>query len=314
MMLGSRLVTASVLTTALCAAALVCVGAAPATQPADDGDELTPAERAQRDARIAALIKQLGDDEWRTREAASKALAEIGRPALEALKKAATTSKDAEVVWRAEALVKQIGSFVPGKVDPKCTNGYQMVYQGVEQVQTFKATIDRSEKLRVRLARTLWVPTANLTVTLRDPAKKDAAALATASIQGNWFDAKGVSRGVTRFFQWFDLDFKAAKLENGKTYELVFSSITAKTSPWLVSCFYRDVYADGEHRQRSGGKTAALGKFDLAFEIQAGEATLTSVPKGMDLPDRKEEYGLGHDGRDLHKQAAPPNQFVLPAI
>ena len=59
---------------------------------------------AHDDAEIARLVKQLGDDDFDQREAATTRLKEIGEPALEALRKA-VTSKDAEVHRRAEDIV-----------------------------------------------------------------------------------------------------------------------------------------------------------------------------------------------------------------
>jgi uncharacterized protein (TIGR03067 family) len=58
--------------------------------------------------RIAQLIKQLGDDDFAKREAASKALEAIGAPALAALRKAATTSSDLEVRRRAERITRSV--------------------------------------------------------------------------------------------------------------------------------------------------------------------------------------------------------------
>jgi uncharacterized protein (TIGR03067 family) len=55
---------------------------------------------------IAQLIKQLGDDEFKKREAASKALEAIGEPALPALRKAIASSSDLEVRRRASELVR----------------------------------------------------------------------------------------------------------------------------------------------------------------------------------------------------------------
>jgi uncharacterized protein (TIGR03067 family) len=51
------------------------------------------------------LIRQLGSRKFREREAASKALAKIGEPALDALRKAASDNADAEVRRRAAQLV-----------------------------------------------------------------------------------------------------------------------------------------------------------------------------------------------------------------
>jgi len=58
--------------------------------------------------RITRLIKQLGNDEFVKREAASKKLNAIGAPGLEALHKAAVFSDDAEIRRRAELLERAI--------------------------------------------------------------------------------------------------------------------------------------------------------------------------------------------------------------
>jgi len=62
---------------------------------------------AELKEKIARLIKELGDNEWSVREAASKALVDIGQPALAALKEA-LKSKDAEVAMRAREAVEKI--------------------------------------------------------------------------------------------------------------------------------------------------------------------------------------------------------------
>jgi hypothetical protein len=56
---------------------------------------------------VERLIKQLGSDRFRQREAATKRLEEIGEPALDALYKAAD-SADAEVRRRAEYIVNKL--------------------------------------------------------------------------------------------------------------------------------------------------------------------------------------------------------------
>jgi hypothetical protein len=58
--------------------------------------------------RVAALIRQLGDEKFATRQAASNELEAIGVPALEALRKAAASGENAEIWRRAEHLVKAI--------------------------------------------------------------------------------------------------------------------------------------------------------------------------------------------------------------
>jgi hypothetical protein len=67
----------------------------------DDPDTKLPSKR------IAGLIKQLGADSYDRREEASKALDQIGEPALPELRKAAT-SADPEVRRRAEGLIQAI--------------------------------------------------------------------------------------------------------------------------------------------------------------------------------------------------------------
>ena len=56
---------------------------------------------APDDAEIARLVKQLGDDDFDQREAATKQLEAIGEPARAALHEAAAFSKDAEIRQRA---------------------------------------------------------------------------------------------------------------------------------------------------------------------------------------------------------------------
>src|SRR5215475_8040048 len=60
--------------------------------------------------RIARLIKQLGDDSFAKREAASKALEAIGKPALPALRKAAASGNDPELRQRAERIIQVIAA------------------------------------------------------------------------------------------------------------------------------------------------------------------------------------------------------------
>lgn len=85
------------------AAALLC-GAAIAGAP--DAPREPPRE-VQPPERIPKLVVQLGNDAWEAREQASKALREIGEPALAALRQAAT-SGDAETATRAALLVSKI--------------------------------------------------------------------------------------------------------------------------------------------------------------------------------------------------------------
>src|SRR5437660_5856689 len=60
------------------------------------------------DKEIARLVKQLGSSDFRTRDAATKRLTEIGEPALDALVRAMMTN-DVEARRRAEAILTEIG-------------------------------------------------------------------------------------------------------------------------------------------------------------------------------------------------------------
>ena len=66
---------------------------------ADRGKEATT-------QRIARLIRQLGDDEFKKREAASQELKAIGAPALAALRQAAASDADPEIRTRARQIVE----------------------------------------------------------------------------------------------------------------------------------------------------------------------------------------------------------------
>jgi hypothetical protein len=83
----------------LAAAAITCAFAAEPKGP--------PKPDKAGSARVTLLIRQLGDDEWRTRERATKTLRKVGEAALPALR-SALKSADLEVRTRAEQLVEQI--------------------------------------------------------------------------------------------------------------------------------------------------------------------------------------------------------------
>lgn len=68
---------------------------------ADPGEKGDP-------ARVAPLVRQLGDDSFDAREKAGRELFELGQRALSALQEAAATSADAETRWRAKELVRAI--------------------------------------------------------------------------------------------------------------------------------------------------------------------------------------------------------------
>lgn len=61
-----------------------------------------------RDERIAALVRELGNDEYPRRQAASLELVDIGEPALPLLRKAEASSPDPEIRWRAAVAVRTV--------------------------------------------------------------------------------------------------------------------------------------------------------------------------------------------------------------
>jgi hypothetical protein len=76
----------------------VILGAWAGTLLGDPGKETEP-------ERIVRLIKQLGDEAFAKREAASKELEAIGEPAAAALRRAAASSDDVEIRRRAESVI-----------------------------------------------------------------------------------------------------------------------------------------------------------------------------------------------------------------
>jgi WD40 repeat protein len=96
----------------LCPLLLLCLAALlPTAAP--------PADPAS--AEVARLIRQLGNDDFETREAATTRLNDIGEPALPALHEA-LASKDAEVRRRAETIVAAIESKL--YVELLCLSGH----------------------------------------------------------------------------------------------------------------------------------------------------------------------------------------------
>src|SRR2546423_15078550 len=79
------------------------------------------------DTEIARLVRQLGDDEFQQREAATTRLKEIGEPALVTLDKAAT-SVDCEVRRRAEDIVAVIENKLYGPA--LCLTGHTAEVRG----------------------------------------------------------------------------------------------------------------------------------------------------------------------------------------
>src|SRR5262245_36869004 len=90
--------------------------------------------------RVAQLIRQLGDDDFRKREAASKQLTAIGEPALPALKTAASDA-DAEIRRRAKRIIQTITGRLAGD-EQKRLEG---TWVGVGQEENGKDTPSRTK-------------------------------------------------------------------------------------------------------------------------------------------------------------------------
>lgn len=102
------------LTAALCIAA--STGAQLAPEPGGDKADA----KAISQSEIAKLIKDLGDDRWKVRDAATQQLREIGRPAVPALREA-VKNPDMEVKVRAKLLLKAICQGDPDELVEKRT-------------------------------------------------------------------------------------------------------------------------------------------------------------------------------------------------
>jgi hypothetical protein len=102
--------------TALALTLALALPGAPAALPAEGAEQEheqekeSPAEPALTPARqkeLAALIEQLGHEEWEKRDQASRKIEDFGRAALPALREA-TGSSDQEVVERARVLIEKL--------------------------------------------------------------------------------------------------------------------------------------------------------------------------------------------------------------
>jgi RNA polymerase sigma factor (sigma-70 family) len=87
------------------------VGEAQAARPIAQ-DDAAPDNRD-----VDRLITQLGSDEFEEREAATRALKKVGKPALTALQRAAKENADAEVRTRAAALIRAIRESLIRSID-----------------------------------------------------------------------------------------------------------------------------------------------------------------------------------------------------
>jgi len=113
------------------------------------GEDAKTAAPMKTAAEIERLIEQLGSDQFGEREAASKALEAIGEPALDALRKAATGSSDAEIRQRAEDLVKARDARVYREV--RCFKGHDDFVYAVAFSPDGKRVLSGSHDQTVRL-------------------------------------------------------------------------------------------------------------------------------------------------------------------
>jgi len=98
---------------ALCLLLFVFGSVAPAGEeaPPPEPEEKAPAPEAvdpALEAKILALVKDIGDPDFDVREKASASLKQIGEPALEILRESAKTTSDAEVKVRARDAIRHI--------------------------------------------------------------------------------------------------------------------------------------------------------------------------------------------------------------
>lgn len=127
------------LRTVFLAAGLLFVPTLVAQETPSTQDPVTkPAERTAEQ-----WIQDLGADSYRTRVAAEQALRAMGKQALDALKKAAETSTDPDVQWRARRLVRQAQGGAPGLTRRPLDDGWQKAPQQPDQDGTAQDRFQR---------------------------------------------------------------------------------------------------------------------------------------------------------------------------
>lgn len=107
--------------------------------------------------RITSLIKQLGNDEFVKREAASKELNAIGEPSLEALRKAAASGDDAEIRRRAELLERAITGRIQAAAAKKDLEKLQGVWVLVSVERNAQAVPNQDKTVTMTFSANKWV-------------------------------------------------------------------------------------------------------------------------------------------------------------
>lgn len=97
------------------------------------------AQETSQDKAVEVLIDQLGDVDFKTRQAAELRLIEIGQAAVTLLR-SATKSQDAEVALRARNALRQITMLLPEEQEPLRTQGQATFYAGdyIEMVRIYR--------------------------------------------------------------------------------------------------------------------------------------------------------------------------------
>jgi len=157
---------------------LVLLVASSETPNSSERSERSP-NSTELEAKIEQLIKDLGAEDWQTREAATKALEEIGEPA-EPFLKEALPNPDPEVSMRAEKLLRRIEL---SRFGSPPTGGSPLLY-GRHPLSLWTLSAILMDGLHYPYGRSplsLWTASAIFTDGLRYPYGRPPLSLWTAS-------------------------------------------------------------------------------------------------------------------------------------
>jgi hypothetical protein len=239
---------------------------------------LPAAEAEKITDRVPRLIAQLDDDRFGVREAATKELKQIGSPAEKAIRRALIESESAEVRRRAADILRVIATCYEDH-----SAGWHWIYGSIAHGQTFRATGQTMETLRLRVARlNSSRPAAPLEVEIRDPTMRTVYARGLIETT----EAK-------RAFAWRKVRWRhRAALTPEQDYVLFFhSQDTSNKAPWVVNAIYKNLYPDGTHLGYptedfffhltfTGGRSIQVGpgeKSDLSVPVSSGSSGGTKV-------------------------------------
>jgi hypothetical protein len=246
----------------------------------------SPAKPADAKA-IAALIAQLGSENFQERQAATRSLEAIGRPALAALREAADKNADAEVSRRAKGLVEKIengleqlledyksyGLPVPNKDTPlvRFASGGGGIYLGVKQPLTY-----------------------SLGFLLRPATKKESPEILRGSLRYRLMSRPAVTHLDPTKATAKDIDAWVADAEN----DLFFLAIQSKARGWdsLARTFF-DRRPKEREDQTPRGKLRFEAWHYWQFELTRPETdwpiasrymhVLIAIDKDLNTPDKK---------------------------